>query len=399
MSTSPRLRSAALFVLLTGLFTAACQQPRRRALPPPPGPRERPVSTDSQTLSLRLSAHEGASDLSISGTAGGDLSFHREGGSIRCSNGASRSHFTLNPKRRALRLKERSYPGAVKVSLRPEGGLRAEVQLDLDDYVRGVVAGELPLLRALPAELEAQAVAARSYAISRWRERSRPGHAPFLWDDTRDQVYIPPKLAQSPTLREAHARLDAAISATRGEVLIRRGELFDSRYHAACGGDTTPISSIPGSASAPCTACRSEGALELEWSFTATPSELSEVARALGIGDRLVIVEPAISQEGARWSHVHLIGNAGSKTVPVGKLRALFGAERFASNLVLRTWPHSGSAIASGLRIDGRGRGHGVGMCQEGAHELADRGWNKTRILAHYYPGTATQSWSRVARP
>lgn len=386
-------------MLLAGFFATACQQPRRRALPPPPSPRERPVVTNTRALSLRLSAHEGAQELMLSGTAGGDLSFRREGSSIRCSTGAARSHFTLSPKRRSLTIAGSNYPGAVKVSLRPEGGLRAEVQLELEDYVRGVVAGELPLLRSLPAELEAQAVAARSYAITRWRERSKPGRAPFLWDDTRDQVYLPPQLAESSTLREAHARLNAAISATRGEVLIHRGELFDSRYHAACGGETAPLAAIPGSAKAPCSACTEEAAQELEWSFTATPAELSKVARALGIGDRLVVLEPARSALGERWSHVHLIGRAGSKTVPVGRLRALLGAERFASNFVIRTWPHPGDAIASGLRIDGRGRGHGVGLCQEGAHDLAERGWNKTQILAHYYPGTSTQSWSQVKTP
>ncbi len=353
------------------------------------------MSTSTRALSLRLAAHEGARELSISGAAAGDLSFRREGRRIRCSNGASRSYFTLHPRDRSLTLGDRSYPGAVKVSLRPEGGLRAEVQLDLEAYVRGVVAGELLLLRALPAELEAQAVAARTYAVSRWRERSRAGRAPFLWDDTRDQVYLPPRPAQSSALREAHSRLDAAITATSGEVLIYKSELFDSRYHAACGGETAPLSAVPGSASAPCAACKGAPA-ELEWSFTATQDELSQVARALGLGDRLVIVEPGHSLLRGRWSDVHLIGKAGSKTVPVGRLRALLGAERFASNLILRTWPHPGSPIASGLRIDGRGRGHGVGMCQEGAHELAERGRSKTQILAHYYPGTSTQSWSRV---
>jgi stage II sporulation protein D len=357
------------------------------------------VPTNTRGLSLRLAAFEGKHALSISGAAGGDLNFRREGGSIRCSNGVSREHFTLRPELRTLTLGDRSYPGAIKVSLHPEGGLRAEAQLDLEAYVRGVVAGELPLLRALPAELEAQAVAARSYAITRWHERSRAGRAPYLWDDTRDQVYQPPQPAQSSALREAYSRLDAAISTTRGEVLIFRGELFDSRYHAACGGETSPLSSIPGSASAPCIACKGETALDLEWSFTATPGELSEVARALGLGDRLVVVEPARAPKGGRWSEVHLIGKAGPKIVPVGRLRALLGAERFASNLVMRTWPHPGNAISSGLRIDGRGRGHGVGMCQEGAHGLAERGWNKTRILAHYYPGTSTQSWNRVTTP
>ena len=369
-------------------------------MPPPPGPRERPVVSALTTdLSLRLSAFDGAADISVAGSAGGDLSFHLEGTAIRCSNGAARSHFVLRPRGRSLTLGGRSYPGPVRVFVRPEGGLRAEVQLELEEYVRGVGAGELPLLRALPAELEAQAVAARSYAISRWRERKRFGRAPFLWDDTRDQVYLPPDSAQSTALLKANAQLDRAIAETQGEVLIYRGRIFDSRYHAACGGVTCRLTTVPGSASVPCPPCEEQSADSLEWSFTATPQDLSKVAEEIGVGDRLVIAEPVGPLEGGRWLDVHLIGKAGSKTVRVSTLRTLLGAERFASNHILRTWPHPGDPIASGLRIDGRGRGHGVGMCQEGANALASRNWTRAQILAHYYPGTSTQSWSLVEDP
>jgi len=392
-------RSAALVALLSLLFAAACQQPRRRALPPLPTPRERPAPVEAREITLRLTAYEGANELWVGGTANGAQGFSVEDGAVRCTSGAKRASFSLRPASAALTLGDQSYMGRLVISRHPEGGLRAELHLDLEEYVRGVVTGELPLLRALPAELEAQAVAARSFAVARWRERGRADRSAFLWDDTRDQVYKPRASTQSPALRDAYARLDAAISRTQGEVLIRRGELFDARYHAACGGATAPLSSVPGSQSVACAACSAEAAEELEWGFTATPSELSAVSRALGVGDRLVIVEPAHAPVNGRWGHVHLIGTAGSKTVSAGKLRNLLGAERFASNLVLRTWPHSGKAIASGLRIDGRGRGHGVGMCQEGAHDLADRGWSKTRILAHYYPGTSTQSWNRVQTP
>ncbi|MCH2102842.1 MAG: SpoIID/LytB domain-containing protein [Planctomycetes bacterium] len=394
MSSPQSSRCAALSALLAVLVAAACQQPRRSELPPPPGPRERPASTASRTISLRLTTYEGARELWVGGTETGALSFVAEGGVIRCSNGATRRSFTLRPRAAGLSLGGERYPGRLSLTTHPEGGLRATLMLDLEDYVRGVVAGELPLLRAAQSELEAQAVAARSYALARWRERSRAGRAPFLWDDTRDQVYRPLPAVQSPPLREAHARLDAAIVATRGEVLIYRGELFDARYHAACGGATAPLASVPGSAGVTCGSCSQKTARELEWSFTATSEELSQVARALGIGERLVIVEPARALSSERWGLVNLIGTAGSKTVSVGRLRALLGAERFASNLIVRTWPHPGKPIAAGLRIDGRGRGHGSGMCQEGAHELASRGWSKTRILAHYYPGTSTQSWT-----
>lgn len=347
-------------------------------------------------LSVRLGAYEGASGIAVGGAVGGDLEFHLEDLLIRCSNGAVRREFVIRPRSRALVLGGRSYPGTLRVVVRPEGGLRAEVHLDLEEYVSGVVAGELPLLRALPAELEAQMIAARSYALVRLFERRRGGLTPFVWDDTRDQVYVPLETAHTRPAREVRASLEAAVHATRGQILFLNGRMFDARYHASCGGSTCPLPAIPGSASVACPGCMEEPSNNMEWGFTATPEELTQVATALGIGDRVVVLEPTIARDSGRWEEVHLIGNSGSCTTPIGVLRSLFGAERFAGDLVIGTWPHPGKPIASGLRIDGRGRGHGVGMCQEGAHELAQRGWSSTRILGHYYPGTSTGAgpWS-----
>ena len=66
----------------------------------------------------------------------------------------------------------------------------------------------------------------------------------------------------------------------------------------------------------------------------------------------------------------------------------LYNAVR-ASNLVLVTLPRAGEAIESGLMLTGRGRGHGVGLCQNGCHAYALFGWSAAEILAHYYPGSA----------
>lgn len=392
-------RRVAFLIAATSLATTACVQPVPRVLTPLPGPRTQPQPTDHAEISLRLGAHEGAASLAVTGSAKGDLEFHREGPSIRCSNGALRREFVIRPRARTLFLGERSYPGALRVAVRPDGGLRAEVHLDLEEYVTGVVAGELPLLRAFPAELEAQAIAARSFALTRWAERRRGGQAPFVWDDTRDQVYVGPQVLHSSAEREARTRLEAAVFKTRGQILVRRDELFDARYHAACGGSTSALSAIPGSASVSCPGCRDGSITPTDWSFTANPEELTQVAISLGIGDRLEIMRPNRARDDGRWGEVYLRGNTGSLTASVSTLRSLLGADRFASNLVLRTWPHPGKEISSGLFIEGRGRGHGVGMCQEGAHELARREWSRARILKHYYPGTSTQHWTLGALP
>ncbi len=73
------------------------------------------------------------------------------------------------------------------------------------------------------------------------------------------------------------------------------------------------------------------------------------------------------------------------------QLRRALGHAEFESARVASTWPQVGSTIQDGLYVHGLGRGHGVGMCQEGARDYAAQGWSMQQILAHYYPGTTLE--------
>ena len=75
--------------------------------------------------------------------------------------------------------------------------------------------------------------------------------------------------------------------------------------------------------------------------------------------------------------------------MPADALRAALGRGRMKSTLVTHAWPRVGQPITGGLLVRGLGRGHGVGLCQEGARDLAGWGWSSERILGTYYPGAA----------
>ena len=70
------------------------------------------------------------------------------------------------------------------------------------------------------------------------------------------------------------------------------------------------------------------------------------------------------------------------------ELRAAFGSIHLKSALIETSSPAAGGTLHSSLVIHGRGRGHGVGLCQEGARDLARAGHSFHRILSHYYPGS-----------
>jgi stage II sporulation protein D len=86
--------------------------------------------------------------------------------------------------------------------------------------------------------------------------------------------------------------------------------------------------------------------------------------------------------ESGRWLNVELMGRDERRIVKATALRSALGVDRLRStrfNVRLR---------GDDLVFEGLGWGHGVGLSQEGAHVLAQRGWTYARILQHYYPGT-----------
>lgn len=116
-----------------------------------------------------------------------------------------------------------TYRGAL-VAIPDEGGLLAINQLGVEDYVRGVVANEVP--SSWPAQaLRAQAVVARSYGVA--TERSGPFDH---YDDTRSQVYDGKSSETKAT--------NAAVKATAGEVVQHHGETAVTYYFSTSGGQT-----------------------------------------------------------------------------------------------------------------------------------------------------------------
>jgi len=397
--------SVALALALALAF-AACAPLRREPArsTPSPVPRARFVPAEVPVV---LAAFDGAQEVTIGVGPGQRLTLRRVGALVQASDGRRAARIVVAPTipRLGLALGDRIYPGRLAVERRANGGLRVTNLAPLEQYVEGVVAAELVLWSALPAELEAQAILARTVALATLADR------PFVWDTTADQVYLGRFVpGNSPSARRVAARLSDSVAITRGRVIVRADGTFDARFHAACGGTTAGLRDVfPESADyasgVTCAPCRQRVAFErglggpdperpLGWTFTATAADLARVARKLGVGTRVARLAPHRVDHGGRWIEVRVTGDAGSRVMPYKDFRLLIGATSLHSGLVLRTWPKPGDAIENGLFFEGLGRGHGVGLCQEGSHDYAQLGWEAERILAHYYPGTSVASTS-----
>ena len=137
-----------------------------------------------------------------------------------------------------LVVRGRGYRGLLLVEGAP-GALDVVNALRLEDYVRGVVPWEMPFYWR-PAALQAQAVAARTYALA---ER-KPGQRFDVFPDTRDQMYGGVEAERPST--------DAAVAATRGQVLTWHGSPALTYFFSTSGGRTAAApDGIPGAPARP----------------------------------------------------------------------------------------------------------------------------------------------------
>lgn len=255
--------------------------------------------------------------------------------------------------------------------LRSDGSV---VRLGLEDYVAGVVRAEMPASFA-PAALEAQAVAARTYALNRLAGGTHAGSGADLCDDPAccQGCALEPPAGWGSETQTYQEKVRAAVSATAGEVLLTQdGALIDAVFHASSLGRTAPAQAVWGSAVPYLVSVSTPETPEtvddlVEWkTFT-----LQELEALLGPGE---IGEPIYED----WGGVASLP-VGSKSLGGVEVRRLLGLR--SARFSLERGEGSVTFVTSGY-------GHGVGMSQQGANLLAQQGSSYADILAHYYPGT-----------
>lgn len=125
-------------------------------------------------------------------------------------------------------LSDTRYRGSLEVTPGLFGGLTAVNALPLDDYIKGVIVGEMPTGWPIPA-LEAQAVVARSYALV-----TDAGGAIFdQYPDTRSQMYYGMSRETSAT--------NQAVDATAGQVVMYGNSVATTYYFSTSGGQTENV--------------------------------------------------------------------------------------------------------------------------------------------------------------
>jgi stage II sporulation protein D len=306
----------------------------------------------------------------------------------------------------SVRVAGKRYRGSLTI-VASDTGLLVVNGVTLEDYLRGVVPREIGNRGANErAAVEAQAIAARSFTVTRLvTARAGDGRSPdfdFV-ASVSDQVYGG---------RDAELPLsDAAVAATRGRVVLLHGRVATAPFHSACGGETAAAEEvwrsdgephlrrvsdrIPGSDRYYC-----DIAPRFAWSRIYSGPELDEVIR------RYMSAFASVGRNGpGSVEGISVESRTPSGRVRLLEVRTTTGTYRLRGNdarSVLRSpsgemlnSPYfsveaeagPGGRIARAV-IRGNGYGHGVGMCQWGAIGRARAGQDARTILRTYFPGT-----------
>ncbi len=279
-----------------------------------------------------------------------------------------------------LSLDGRRYRGALELRHKG-GGLTAVNIVPVDGYLRSVVPEEMPV--DWPAEaIKAQSVAARSFALA-----SRGRHASEGYDlctTTHCQLY-------TGTAAEKSAS-NAAIKATRGEVLTYGGKPIEALFHTDSGGMTENSEDVWGSHVPYLRAAKDTPAKTMPWTKTISRADLERKLAAKGhdIGKvRSLALSPLAIGRAAKDRTAS--GRVKTMTVKGTKGTATLSGTTWRSLLGLKSTLFDAKLTKDAVTFTGYGSGHGLGISQWGAERMAAKGASYAEILHHYYTGTTLQ--------
>lgn len=288
------------------------------------------------------------------------------------------------------------YEGKLEIISTDQGYLLIN-ELPVENYLEYVVPSEMPGGYEMEA-LKAQAVCARTYAFHQIEEQALADFGADVDDSVNFQVY---------NNQRAEERTSQAVAATKGEIMTHEGKPIIAYFFSTSSGFTS-TDEVWNEETAPCLkSIQTEYDAELpwhHWNVYFTAGQINRLLQNSGydIGCIKDIQVTKRSQGGAAVS-CNFIGEVGTVTInnelEIRKLLSPTGIEiKRQDGSVVRDFPILPSAyftctpsvkddVTEGFLLEGGGYGHGVGMSQNGANEMAKQGFCYLDILNYYYDG------------
>lgn len=275
-----------------------------------------------------------------------------------------------------ITVNRRPFRGAVEIIRDRQMRLMVINEVDVEQYLRGVLHRETS--DRWPTEaLKAQAIVARTFAL--YQARGRRGQDYHLTADVSSQVYGG-RWAE-------RRRTNDAVSQTEGLVLTWQGRLFPAYYHSCCGGHTEASDQLWKTAIPPLAGVRDphcRGTKHFTWGRRVPLHQVVEQLQQAGydVSGAMSITPEERDRSGRMTAVVFTAADAMRPViVPAKAFRSAIGAN-IVRSLRCRVWLEGSTVVMQGF-----GWGHGVGLCQWGAMQMARQRRSAEEILTFYYPG------------
>lgn len=247
---------------------------------------------------------------------------------------------------------------------------KEEKNLELEEYIIGVVAGEMPASFEIEA-LKAQAIAARSYAMNKINTSNETYD---LVTDVTNQVYITTDEMKNKWQSEYdyyYEKIKNAVLETQGLVMKYNNEIISAYYFAMSNGSTEDVSLVFGESKDYLQSVDSSWDENVKNFTVEINITKEEFCKKLDISCDDIIIKDIKRSETNRVNEITI----NNKKFKGTKVRSLLNLRSTDFDI----------EINESIKITTKGYGHGVGMSQYGANEMAKNGSTYEEILKHYY--------------
>lgn len=293
-----------------------------------------------------------------------------------------------------IKINGKKFRGKIQIS---SSGNSLEIVniINLEDYVKGVLAKEMPVGKNGEnfEALKALAVCVRTYAV----QKMKAGKLYFdIYADTRDQVYG--------GLDAEKPISNTAVDETKNIILKHHNNPALVYYHSTCGGQTEASQNVFTKVNIPYLISIKDGldpyckiSPRFEWTETYSKELIISRLKSYSLLDNQnyslddISIINRFSSGRVNEMEFTVVSDGGEKKTIIIKGNEIRSIIRTADNkMILWSTLFDLSSKSNSVILNGKGFGHGVGLCQWGAIALSRKGWNYEDILNHYYPGTET---------
>lgn len=244
------------------------------------------------------------------------------------------------------------------------------INLELEEYVLGVVGAEMPASFNIEA-LKAQAILARTYALKSIKNGKK------LTDTVSTQAYKDNSELQKlwkNDYTKYYEKIKKAVNETKGKVILYNNEYIDAVYHSTSNGKTENSKNVWKNILPYLVSVDSSWDKNVKSYKKETIFEINEFCNILKLD-----VEEPITYE--------IIHNETGRVRQITINNKTFSGTGFRNLLKLRSADFEIEINDEKVKVTTYGYGHGVGMSQYGANEMAKQGYSYIQILKHYYTG------------